>query len=119
MTYSEAANLAVNQTLVRSINTSIVALLPVAAILFVGAVLLGAGHAEGPRARAVRRHGGRRLLVDLHRDAGARQLKEREPAMQALAKRVAARQGGGATPPSARRAVLVAEGDEGGVRGGR
>ena len=36
MTYSEAANLAVNQTLVRSINTSIVALLPVAAILFVG-----------------------------------------------------------------------------------
>ena len=38
MTYSEAANLAVNQTLVRSINTSLVALLPVAAILFVGAV---------------------------------------------------------------------------------
>ena len=43
MTYSEAANLAVNQTLVRSINTSLVALLPVAAILFVGVVLLGAG----------------------------------------------------------------------------
>ena len=39
----EAANLAVNQTLVRSINTSIVALLPVAAILFVGVVFLGAG----------------------------------------------------------------------------
>ena len=42
-TYSEAANLAVNQTLVRSINTSIVALIPVGAILYVGAVQLGNG----------------------------------------------------------------------------
>jgi len=42
-TYAEAANLAVNQTLVRSINTSIVALIPVGAILYVGAVQLGAG----------------------------------------------------------------------------
>ncbi len=43
MTYSEAANLAVNQTLVRSINTSIVALIPVAALLYVGAFQLGSG----------------------------------------------------------------------------
>ena len=43
MTYAEAANLAVNQTLVRSINTSIVALIPVGAILYVGAVQLGNG----------------------------------------------------------------------------
>ena len=43
LTYSEAANLAVNQTLVRSINTSIVALIPVAAILYVGVVQLGSG----------------------------------------------------------------------------
>lgn len=42
-TYAEAANLAVNQTLVRSINTSIVGLLPVGSILFVGSFLLGAG----------------------------------------------------------------------------
>ncbi|MCA5894039.1 protein translocase subunit SecF [Isoptericola sp. NEAU-Y5] len=42
-TYEERANLAVNQTLVRSINTSVVALLPVGSILFVGAFLLGAG----------------------------------------------------------------------------
>ncbi|MFV0284944.1 MAG: protein translocase subunit SecF [Demequina sp.] len=42
-TYEELANLAVNQTLVRSINTSIVALLPVAAILFIGTFVLGAG----------------------------------------------------------------------------
>ena len=41
-TYAEAANLAVNQTLVRSINTSIVALIPVGAILYVSAVQLGA-----------------------------------------------------------------------------
>jgi preprotein translocase subunit SecF len=40
-TYAKAANLAVNQTLVRSINTSIVALLPVGAILYVSAVQLG------------------------------------------------------------------------------
>jgi len=40
-TYAKAANLALNQTLVRSINTSIVALLPVAAILWVSAVQLG------------------------------------------------------------------------------
>ena len=42
-TYSEAANLAVNQTLVRSINTSIVALLPVGALLYVGVFSLGSG----------------------------------------------------------------------------
>ena len=42
-TYAEAANLAVNQTLVRSINTSIVALIPVGAILYVGTVQLGNG----------------------------------------------------------------------------
>jgi len=42
-TYAKAANLAVNQTLVRSINTSIVALLPIGAILYVGVATLGSG----------------------------------------------------------------------------
>jgi preprotein translocase subunit SecF len=42
-TFAERVNLAINQTLVRSINTSVVAVLPVAAILFIGATLLGAG----------------------------------------------------------------------------
>jgi preprotein translocase subunit SecF len=42
-TYGEAANLAVNQVMMRSINTSVVALLPVAGLLFIGAGLLGAG----------------------------------------------------------------------------
>ena len=43
MTYAEAAELAVNQTFMRSINTSLIALLPVSGLLFVGALLLGAG----------------------------------------------------------------------------
>lgn len=43
MTFASQVNLAVNQTLVRSINTSVVAALPVAAILFIGAFVLGAG----------------------------------------------------------------------------
>lgn len=41
-TYAHAANLAVNQTLVRSVNTGIVALIPIGAILFTSAALLGA-----------------------------------------------------------------------------
>ena len=42
-TYTQAANYAVNQTLVRSINTSVVALLPIAALLVVGFTVLGPG----------------------------------------------------------------------------
>ena len=42
-TYADQVQRAANQTLVRSINTSVVALLPVGAILFIGAFLLGAG----------------------------------------------------------------------------
>lgn len=41
-TFTESVNLAVNQTLVRSINTAVVAVLPVASILFIGAYILGA-----------------------------------------------------------------------------
>ncbi|MEY4019828.1 MAG: hypothetical protein RJB56_627 [Actinomycetota bacterium] len=42
-TFAQQVNYAINQTLVRSINTSVVAVLPVASILFIGATLLGAG----------------------------------------------------------------------------
>jgi preprotein translocase subunit SecF len=42
-TFGEMVNLAVNQTLVRSVNTSVVAVLPTAAILFIGSLILGAG----------------------------------------------------------------------------
>jgi preprotein translocase subunit SecF len=41
-TFGESVNLAVNQTLIRSINTTIVAILPTGAILFIGAVWFGA-----------------------------------------------------------------------------
>ena len=68
-TYAQLANLAVNQTLVRSINTSIVALLPVGVILYVGVATLGTGALKDLSLVPVRGHGGRCLLVDLHRDA--------------------------------------------------
>jgi preprotein translocase subunit SecF len=42
LTYSEMVNLSMNQTLARSINTSLVAILPVLAVLLIGADLLGA-----------------------------------------------------------------------------
>ncbi|WP_424445668.1 protein translocase subunit SecF [Microbacterium sp. CH-015] len=41
-TFGESVNLAVNQTLIRSINTTVVAALPTGAILFIGALWLGA-----------------------------------------------------------------------------
>jgi preprotein translocase subunit SecF len=42
-TYGEAANLALNQTLVRSVNTSLIAVLPVLGLLVIGVGLLGVG----------------------------------------------------------------------------
>jgi preprotein translocase subunit SecF len=90
-TYSEAANLAVNQVLVRSINTTIIGVLPVAALLFAGAFILG----EGPLKDLA-------LALFVGMISGAyssifiatpllAQLKEREPEMQKLTKRVLAR----------------------------
>jgi preprotein translocase subunit SecF len=90
-TYTQATNLAVNQTLVRSINTSIIALIPVGSILFVGAGLLGAGTLKDLS-----------LALFIGMIVGAyssifiappvlAQLREKEPAMMALAKRIQAR----------------------------
>lgn len=93
-TYSESANLAVNQVLMRSINTSVFALLPVLGLLYAGVFLIGEG-----------------TLVDLALVlfvgmlAGVYSsiylaapvlcdLKEREPHYQQLAKRVASRRAG-------------------------
>ncbi len=42
ITYSEMVNLSMNQTLARSINTSLVAIIPVLSVLVVGSFLLGA-----------------------------------------------------------------------------
>ena len=93
-TYSQAVNLAVNQTIVRSANTSIVALLPVAAILFVGAGLLGAGTLKDlSLALFIGLIVGTYSSIFIAPPILA-SLREREPAMQALAKRVNARSGG-------------------------
>ncbi|WP_082567211.1 protein translocase subunit SecF [Janibacter sp. Soil728] len=43
MSFDRAANLAVNQTLVRSINTTVIANLPVVAVLIIGFAVLGPG----------------------------------------------------------------------------
>ena len=90
-TYSEAANLAVNQTLVRSINTSVASLLPVAGILFVGAGLLGVGTLEDlALALFVGIAAGTYSSIFVATPLLAL-LKERDPAFQALARRVASR----------------------------
>jgi preprotein translocase subunit SecF len=91
MTFSQATNLAVNQTLVRSINTSIIALLPVLGLLVIGAGLLGAGSLDDLSVA---------LFIGLASGAYSSifiaspllcDFKEREPTYQQLAKRVASR----------------------------
>ena len=107
-TYSQAANLAVNQTIVRSANTSIIALLPVASILFVGAGLLGAGTLKDlSLALFIGLAVGTYSSIFIAPPFLA-QLREKEPAMQALAKRVAAR--GGAAPVAEVKAVRPSTG---------
>jgi preprotein translocase subunit SecF len=91
ITYSQAANLAVNQTLVRSFNTSLIALLPVASILFVGAGLLGAGTLKDlSLALFVGLAIGTYSSIFVATPILAA-LREREPAMKALAKKVSTR----------------------------
>jgi preprotein translocase subunit SecF len=103
--YSQAANLALNQTLVRSINTSLIALLPVASILFIGTAVLGPGELQDLA-----------LVLFVGMLSGTyssiciatpvlTQLKEREHQYQVLAKRVALRDSGGR---AARRAAAKA-----------
>jgi preprotein translocase subunit SecF len=91
LTYSEAANAGLNQTLVRSVNTTIVALLPVGSLLFVGGGLLGAGMLKDIALS---------LFVGLAAGAFSSifiatpmlaDLKERSPEMKELARKVAAR----------------------------
>ena len=90
-TFAEQANRAVNQTLMRSINTSLIALLPVAGLLFVGAGLLGVGTIKDLA-----------LILFVGLASGAYSslflatpivvdLTERMPEYQALARRVAAK----------------------------
>ena len=104
-TYSQAANLALNQTLVRSINTSIIALLPVAAILFIGGGLLGAGELNDlALVLFVGMLSGTYSSICIATPVLA-DLKERDPQYKALAKRVAQKASG---TRSARRAAAKA-----------
>jgi preprotein translocase subunit SecF len=90
-TYAEGANLAVNQTLVRSINTSVAALLPVGAILYVGWFQLGTGPLKDlALALFVGMAAGAYSSICIATPLLA-QLKMREPAMVAQAKRVMTR----------------------------
>ena len=63
-TFAEHANLAINQTFMRSINTSLISVLPILALMVVAVWLLGRRHADGPGAGAAgrcdRRHAIRR-----------------------------------------------------------
>jgi preprotein translocase subunit SecF len=90
-TYSDIANRSINSTLVRSINTTVVALLPVAGLLFIGGGFLGAGTLNDISLS---------LFVGLAAGAYSSifiatplvaDLKEREPQLKALRKRVKAK----------------------------
>ncbi|MFE4536009.1 protein translocase subunit SecF [Streptomyces scopuliridis] len=90
-TYSEVANRSINSTLVRSINTTVVALLPVAGLLFIGGGFLGAGMLNDISLS---------LFVGLAAGAYSSifiatplvaDLKERDPQIKALKKRVLAK----------------------------
>ncbi len=90
-TYSEQANLAVNQTLVRSINTSITALLPVFALLVVGAAVLGTGPLKDlALALFVGMAAGTYSSICIATPLAA-QLKEKDPMIVEHTKRVLAR----------------------------
>jgi preprotein translocase subunit SecF len=91
MDYSEAANLSINQTIMRSVNTTLTSLLPVASLLFVGVIFLGAGSLKDLS-----------LSLFVGMAAGAyssvffatpllADMKEREPQYKALRQRVAQR----------------------------
>ena len=100
--YSQAANLALNQTLVRSINTSLIALLPVTAILITAVAVLGTGELQDLS-----------LVLFVGMLSGTYSsiciatpvltaLKEREPRYKQLARRVALRESGGRAAQRAR-----------------
>jgi preprotein translocase subunit SecF len=93
-TYTQAANDALNHTLIRSLNTSLVAILPVAAILFIGTTLLGAGTLKDLSlslfvGMVVGTYSSLCVATPL-----LVTLKEREPKYQAIARRLAATSGG-------------------------
>ncbi|WP_069771891.1 MULTISPECIES: protein translocase subunit SecF [unclassified Streptomyces] len=111
-TYSEIANRSINGTLVRSINTTVVALLPVAGLLFIGGGFLGAGTLNDISLS---------LFVGLAAGAYSSifiatplvaDLKEREPQIKALRKRVLAKRAQGGNEPEAAEAPRADDYDD-------
>jgi preprotein translocase subunit SecF len=102
-TYAEAANLAVNQTLMRSINTGLVALLPVGGMLFIGAGLLGAGTLEDLGLVLFVGMGVAVYSSIFFATPVLVSLKEREPRFRAHTQRVLARRAAGAQQRAAGR----------------
>ncbi|MFJ2831178.1 protein translocase subunit SecF [Streptomyces sp. NPDC087263] len=112
-TYSDVADRSINGTLVRSINTTVVALLPVGALLFIGGGVLGAGVLNDISLS---------LFVGLAAGAYSSifiatplvaDLKEREPQMKALRKRVLAKRAqAAATGESVEEPVVEEEYDD-------
>lgn len=118
-TFSEAANRALNQTLIRSVNTSIVGLLPVAAILFVGVFILGAGTLQDlALALFVGTAAGTYSSIFIATPFLC-QMRERDPAMRALSKRVAARRAGLERKSADGDLAGVAVGEPAGQKGSR
>jgi preprotein translocase subunit SecF len=103
-TYSQAANLALNQTLVRSINTSLIALLPVTAILVTAVTVLGTGELQDlALVLFVGMLSGTYSSIFIATPVLAG-LKEREGQYKQLAARVARRASGGRAAQRAARA---------------
>jgi preprotein translocase subunit SecF len=117
MTYSDTVNLSMNQVLMRSLNTSLVAILPVASILVIGVYVLGATALEDFALA---------LLVGLITGAYSSifiaspvlvLLKEREPRYAAIRQRLASKGGAQGAPLTPAAAAVMAGGGGGG--GGR
>jgi preprotein translocase subunit SecF len=120
MTYSEMVNLSMNQTLARSINTSLVAILPVLSVLLIGAELLGATTLQNY---------GLALFVGLCSGAYSSifiaspilaWLKEREPRYAAIRQRIESKgERLGLLTPKAAAALLGASAGGGALRASR
>jgi preprotein translocase subunit SecF len=118
MTYAETVNLSMNQVLMRSLNTSFVAILPVMSVLGIGAYLLGATALEDF---------GLALLVGLVTGAYSSifiaspvltLLKEREPRYSAIRQRLISKGGTPGAPLTPAAAAVMAGGGGGGGGGG-
>jgi preprotein translocase subunit SecF len=114
-TYSDTVNLSMNQVLMRSLNTSIVAIMPIVSILVIGAGVLGA---------TTLKDFGLALLIGLLTGAYSSifvaspilaMLKEREPRYAAVRQRLTAKGGAGLLTPAAAAALAGGGGGSGGA----